>query len=167
LRHVSFGIKAERKDQAMSIGDQVTQDMKTALAGREKERLAALRLIRAELLNAEKETGTLPDDDRQMAILKKMLKQRQESIEQYEKGGRADLADQERREAAVIASYLPESLSEEAIGSTIDAVLAESGTTDPKQLGKVMGLVMARLKATGKPFDGKRVNELVRGRLGG
>jgi hypothetical protein len=152
---------------AMGIKEQIVADMKTAMAGRDKPRLEALRLIRAEMLKAEKETGVAPDDDRQMAILQKMMKQRQESIEQYEKGGRTELADQERGEMAVIQAYLPESLSDEEIRATIDAVLAGAGELDPKQMGKIMGQVMGKLKASGKPFDGKAVNQLVRERLGG
>jgi uncharacterized protein YqeY len=151
----------------MGIHEQVVQDMKTAMAARDKDRLEALRLIRAELLKASKETGQAVGDDRQMAILQKMLKQRHESIEQFDKAGRVDLSDQERREAKIIASYLPESLDEPAILAAIDEVVATLGAPDPKQLGKVMGQVMAKLKATGKPFDGKLANELARRRLGG
>jgi uncharacterized protein YqeY len=156
-----------KKGMTMSIGERVTADMKAAMIGKEQERLDALRLIRAELLKAEKEGTGSPDDDKQMAILQRMLKQRQESIEQFENAGRREMAEQERREMAVIRSYLPDSLSDAEIGAVVDSVLAEAGTPDPKQMGKLMGQVMGKLKASGKPFDGKMVNRLVRERLGG
>src|SRR5689334_3011539 len=118
----------------MGIRERVTEEMKAAMIAKEKDRLEALRLIRAEMLKAEKETGAPPDDARQIAILQKMLKQRQESIEQYEKGGRAELAEQERREAAVIQEYLPQGLSEEEIRAAIDEVIAGAGGADASQM---------------------------------
>lgn len=150
----------------MSIRDRVTQDMKAAMAARDQARLDALRLIRAEILKADKETGQPIDDDQQMAVLQKMLKQRQEAIEQYVAGGRPEQAEQERQEAAIIQAYLPEPLDEAAIRETIDAVLAEAGAVDAKQMGRIIGAVMGKLKATGRPFDGRHVNQLVREKLG-
>lgn len=150
----------------MSISEQVVQDMKAAMIAKDKDRLEALRLIRAELLKAEKETGQAPDDAKQMAILQRMLKQRVEAIEQYEKGNRQELADQERREMTVIETYLPQGLSQSEILAAVDEVLAAAGPADPSQLGKLMGQVMGKLKATGKPFDGKLVNQMVREKLG-
>lgn len=150
----------------MGIKERVVEDMKAAMLGKEQDRLDALRLIRAEMLKAEKETGQPPDDERQMAVLQKMLKQRQESIEQFDKAGRKEMADQERREAAVIQSYLPESMSEAEIRAAIEEVVAATGA-DPKQMGKIMGQVMGKLKASGKPFDAKGVNQWVKERLAG
>lgn len=147
----------------MSIKDKIAQDMKQAMLAHETERLGALRLIRAEMLKAEKEKGTLVDDERMLSILQTMLKQRKDSIEQFEKAGREDLASKERAEAVIIGQYLPEGLSEEEIAAIIDAVIAE--TPEPRQMGPLMGKVMGRLKATGKIFDGKAVNALVRGRM--
>jgi uncharacterized protein YqeY len=149
----------------MSIPEKVAQDLKTAMAARDNTRVGALRLIRAELLKAEKEKGEPLDDDRAVAILQKMLKQRNESIEQFEKGGRPELAEAERGEAAVIAEYLPEPLPQSEIESIVEEVIGQTGAADPSQMGRVMGQVMGRLKATGRPFDGKAVNQLVRSRL--
>jgi uncharacterized protein YqeY len=150
----------------MGIKEQVVDDMKQAMIAKDQPRLDALRLIRAEMLKAEKETGQPPDDERQMAVLQRMLKQRQESIEQFDKAGRTEMADQERREADVIRGYMPESLSEDEIRAAIEEVVGAVGA-DPKQMGKIMGQVMGKLKGTGKPFDAKGVNQLVKERLGG
>lgn len=148
----------------MTIKETLSEDMKAAMRARESEKLGTLRLMRAELLKAEKEKGTEIDDDRMLAILQTMLKQRRDSIDQFEKAGREDLAATERAEAVIIEAYLPEKLSEEEIVAVIDAVIAE--TPEPRQMGPLMGKVMGRLKATGKMFDGKAVNALVRGRMG-
>ena len=150
----------------MSIKNQLANDMKEAMKARDQARLGALRLIRAELLKAEKEKGEELGEEREMAILQKLIKQRREAIEQYEQAGRADRAEAERAEEAVIAGYLPEPLSEAEVQAAIEEVLAELGPVDPQQLGKVMGQVMARLKAAGRPFDGKAVNAQVRRKLG-
>ena len=151
----------------MTLKDRISEDMKKALGAHETERLGTLRLVRAEILKAEKEKGQEADDAKVMALMQSMLKQRRDSIAQYEAGGRADLAAKERAEMAVIQSYLPESLSEAEIDAAIDAVLASLGAApDPKQLGKIMGQVMGKLKSTGKPFDGQAANARVRARLG-
>jgi uncharacterized protein YqeY len=136
------------------------------MIAKDEAKTGALRMIRAEFLKAEKEKGTPVDDTRAMAILQTMLKQRQESIDQFEKAGRNDLADKEKSEAAVFKAYLPESLSDAEMDAIIGAVLAEAGPVDSRQMGKLMGAVMSRLKATGRPFDGKAANERVKAKLG-
>ncbi|MCL5271406.1 MAG: GatB/YqeY domain-containing protein [bacterium] len=148
------------------IKERVMEDMKAAMLARDTERLGALRLIKAEFLKAEKEKGIAIGEAREIAVLQSMLKQRRDSIEQFEKAGRADLAAKERAEAKFIGSYLPEGLSAEDIAAVIDSVIAEAGQPDAKQLGKIMGQVMAKLKATGKPFDAREVNATVRSKLG-
>ena len=100
-----------------------------------------------------------------MAVIMKLCKQRKESIEVFEKNNRQELADQEKAELAVLEEYLPKGLSDEELGSIVDEVIAQLGATDPKKQGPVVGAVMKKL--AGKPVDGKRVNELVRSRLGG
>ena len=149
----------------MAIKEKISEDLKAAMMARDEGRTGALRLIRAEILKAEKEKGQEMDDTRAMAILQTMLKQRQESHEQFERAGRSDLAEKEKAEAAIIRSYLPEALSVEEIQAIIDEALAENGPADPKQMGKIMGLVMGRLKVAGRPFDGKAATERVRARL--
>ncbi|MCB2154612.1 GatB/YqeY domain-containing protein [bacterium] len=150
----------------MALAEQITEDMKTAMKAKDAERLGALRMIRAEILKREKEeAGKKLTDAEVQAVLQTLAKQRKDSIEQYTAGGRQDLADKEARELEVIQSYLPEELSDSEIVAAIDAVIAETGASAPNEMGKVMGPVMARLKQTGKPFDGKKVNGLVKDRL--
>ena len=122
-------------------------------------------MVRAEILKAEKEKGETVGDERAMAILQSMLKQRQDSIEQFERAGRQDLAAKEKGEAQIIREYLPEPLGPDEILAVIDAVLTEATAPDIKQMGKLIGQVMGRLKALGRPFDGKFANERVRARL--
>ncbi len=149
----------------MSIGERIISDMKAAMTAREQTRLDTIRLIRAELLRAEKEKGLALTPEREIDVLQKMLKQRRESIDQFQAAGRADLADKERAEAVIIEAYLPASLTGAEIDAVIDEVLAAAGTPDPKQFGRLTGQVMAQLKATGRPFDGKSVNDRIRSRL--
>jgi hypothetical protein len=150
----------------MTIKERVSQDLKESMLARDEARTGALRMMRAEILKAEKEKGQDIDEAREMAILQSMLKQRQDSIEQFEKAGREDLAAKERAEVRYIKAYLPDSLSEAEILAIIDAVVAEAGAEGVKQMGKLMGQVMAQLKATGRPFDGKLANQRVRESLG-
>lgn len=150
----------------METKDKISQDLKSAMLAKDEERLSAIRMIRAELLKAEKEKGQAVDETRVMAILQTMLKQRQDSIEQFEKAGREDLATKERAESEIIRAYLPTALSEDEIMTVIESVMGQLETPDPRQMGKIIGQVMGQLKATGKPFDGKLVNERVRARLG-
>lgn len=149
----------------MAIIDNITADLKAAMLARDEMRTGTLRMVRAEMLKAEKEKGQPIDETRQMAILQAMLKQRQESIEQFEKAGRSEMAEREQAEAVIIKSYLPESLSDAEMDAIIDEVLA-GVAPEQRQMGKLMGQVMGKLKATGKPFDGKAANERVKARLG-
>ena len=150
----------------MPLTDQIVQDLKQAMSARDQQRVDTLRLIRAEMLKAEKEKGQALTEERAMEVMQRMLKQRTESIEQFTNAGRTDLADKERAEADLIKTYLPEPLTEAEIDAAIDAVLAQAGPIDPKQMGKLMGAVMGRLKGMGKPVDGKIVGERVKAKLG-
>ncbi|MEN6625165.1 MAG: GatB/YqeY domain-containing protein [Candidatus Sumerlaeia bacterium] len=150
----------------MGLNEQIVQDLKEAMGARDQKRVDTLRLIRAEFLKAEKEKGQALTEERAMDVMQRMLKQRHESIEQFTAAGRADLADKERAEADLIKTYLPEPLGEAEIDAAIDAVLAQTGPVDPKQMGKVMGQVMGKLKGLGKPVDGKVVGERVKAKLG-
>ncbi|MCE5228410.1 GatB/YqeY domain-containing protein [bacterium] len=150
----------------MSLTEQIVQDLKQAMSARDQQRVDTLRLIRAEMLKAEKEKGQALTEERAMEVMQRMLKQRTESIEQFTAAGRADLADKERAEAEIIKAYLPEPLTEAEIDAAIDAVLAQAGPVDPRQMGKIMGQVMGKLKGMGKPVDGKVVGERVKAKLG-
>ena len=152
----------------MSLADQITEDMKTAMKAKEQEKLATIRLIRAELLKRQKEkAGVELDDGLVQEVLQMMVKQRRDSIEQYKNANRDDLAEKEAAEIAVIGAYLPEEISEEEIAAAADEVIASAGVSTVQEVGRVMGPLMGRLKKTGRPFDGKRVNAIVREKLGG
>ncbi len=148
----------------MSLKDKILQDMKEAMKARDQLRLSTLRLLVSEIKNKEIDAkGELKDEDI-LAIIQKAVKQRQDSIAQYEKGGRQDLADKEKAELEILKAYLPEELSREEILEIIDQAIAATGASSPKEMGKVMREVMPKVKGRA---DGKVVNELVRKRLAG
>jgi uncharacterized protein YqeY len=143
--------------KAMSVLEQVQSDVKDAMRAREKERVHALRLIASELQKAAKENGA-----EEIEVLQRERKRRLEAAEAYRDGGRTELAEAEEREAEIIASYLPAQLSDEELGAIVGDAVAESGATSPKEMGKVMGLVMPKVKGRA---DGKRVSAAVREKL--
>ena len=147
----------------MGLMQQVEADLVSAMKAQEKVRTGALRMLKSALKNAQIEAGTL-DDATASQVVMKLCKQRKESIEIFEKNARQELADQEKAELAVIEAYLPKGLSDEELGAIVDEVIAALGGGDPKKLGPVVGAVMKKL--AGQPVDGKKVNELVRARLG-
>ncbi len=152
----------------MSLADRIAADMKEAMKAREQTRLGTLRMIRAEILKKEKEkAGTRLDDAAVLAILGTVAKQRRDSIEQFDAAGRTELAESERAELAIVEAYLPEALSDGEIDAIVAEVIDALGAIGASDIGKVMGPVMGKLKATGKSFDGKAVNGRVRARLGG
>jgi uncharacterized protein len=124
------------------------------MKAREKERVHALRLIVSELQKAEKEQR-----DDELQVLQRERKRRLEAADAYRDGGRTDLAESEEREAEIIASYMPEQLTDEELGALVGDAVAESGASSPKEMGKVMALVMPKLKGRA---DGKRVSAAVR-----
>lgn len=150
----------------MNLAERLNEDLKTAMKEKDAARLGTLRLVRAELLKRQKEKAGVELTDELVAdALSMMVKQRRDSIEQYMAADRQDLAAAERAEIEVIAAYLPQELSDEEIHAAIDAALVATGAASPSAMGKVMGPLMKDLKATGRPFDGKRVNALLKARL--
>jgi uncharacterized protein YqeY len=141
----------------MSLLEEVQADVTTALKAGDRVRVGALRLIVSELQKAEKDGG---DDD--IAVLQRERKRRLESAEAYTEGGREDLAESELSEAELIAGYLPAQLSDEELDAIVGDAVAESGATSPKDMGKVMALVMPKV---GGQADGKRVSSAVKGKL--
>jgi uncharacterized protein len=137
--------------------DQVQDDVKTALKAGEKQRVHALRLIANELQKAAKDNGA---DDVQ--VLQRERKRRLEAAEAYRDGGRTDLAQAEEEEADIIASYMPEQLSDEELNAIVGDAVAESGASSPQEMGKVMSLVMPKVKGRA---DGKRVSAAVKEKL--
>lgn len=150
----------------MPLQEQITNDMKEAMKARDAERLSALRMIRSEILNMEKEGKGSPDDAAVMQILNRMARQRMDSIEQYRAGNREDLAVKEEFELGIIKSYLPEAVSESEIADAIEEAVKQVGATSIKDMGKVMGLALKKLQESGKAVDGAVVSGMVKARLG-
>ena len=138
----------------MSLLNQVQDDVKSALKAGDRERVHALRLIADALQKAEKDNGGDPVD-----VLQRERKRRLEAAEAYREGGRTEAAEAEEREAEVIASYMPEQLSDEELHAIVGDAVAESGASSPQEMGKVMSLVMPHVKGRA---DGKRVSATVK-----
>ncbi len=151
----------------MSISEQIQKDMTAAMKAREELRLSTLRMVRSALKNREIDKRAPLDDRESMQVLQTLIKQRKDSIEQFTKGGRQDLADKEQAEIGIIESYLPKAVGEEEINATVRAVIAEMGAPTAKDIGTVMKNVMAKFAASGARVDGKQVNEAVRRELAG
>jgi uncharacterized protein len=141
----------------MRLIEQVQHDVNAALKAGERDRVHALRLIASELQKAAKEGG-----DDEVAVLQRERKRRLEAAEAYREGGRQEAATAEEREAEIIASYMPEQISDEELGAIVGDAVAESGASSPQEMGKVMSLVMPKVKGRA---DGKRVSAVVREKL--
>jgi uncharacterized protein YqeY len=124
----------------------ISQDMKTAMKARDKQRLGAIRLILAEVKRIEVDERIDVEDERLLVILDKMCKQRRDSISQYENAGRTELAEQEAFEIGVIQQYLPEQLSEEELSQLISEAISTTGAESMKDMGKVMGILRPKLQ---------------------
>lgn len=152
----------------MSLKDRISEDIKTAMKAKDKVRLQTVRSIKKVILEQESEVrGTGREEltpEEEMGILIQQAKQRRDSIEQYTKAGRQDLAAQEEAELTVIESYLPSQLSDDEVSAAIDEIIQSVGATGPKDMGKVMGPAMQKLKGQA---DGKKVQELVKSKLMG
>ena len=148
----------------MSMNDQVGADIAAAMKARDASRLSALRMLKAAVMNKSVEKGRDLDDAEVLQVVASLVKQRRDSIEQFEKAGRADLVAKESGELAVLQSYLPPSATPDEINAAVAEAIAETGATSAKDLGKVMKAVMPKL--AGKNADGKAVNEAVRRTLG-
>jgi uncharacterized protein YqeY len=138
--------------------------MKAAMRAKDAARLSAIRLLLAAIKQREIDERIELDDAAVVSVVEKMLKQRRESIAQFEKASRADLADAEKAEVQVLSGYLPQQLGEAEVQKAVDSVISETGASTPKDMGKVMALLKGRL--AGKADMGK-VSALVKARLGG
>ena len=147
----------------MSLRDRLTEDLKLAMKARDQLRMDVIRMIKAAVINKEVEMKKDLDDAEMSRIMTTMIKQRKESVEQYEKGQRAELAAKERQEISIIESYLPKALSADELERIVETVIRETGAGSAKDMGAVMKTVMARL--AGQPVDGKHVSDLVRSKL--
>ncbi|MCR5438679.1 hypothetical protein SAMN05216584_10492 [Selenomonas sp. WCT3] len=148
----------------MSLKEQLTNDMKEAMKNHEKDRLAVIRMVRGAIrqqeIDGQKELG----DEDVIAVLSKEVKMRKDSIEEFKKGGREDLVEKTQAEIDVLLPYLPAQLSEEEVRELVKAAVEQTGAASPKDMGKVMGVLMPKVKGRA---DGKMVNTIVRSFLQG
>ena len=147
----------------MSLKERIVKDMTAAMKSKEAARLSTLRMVKAAVQNREIEKGGPLTDEETVKLLQSLVKQRRDSVEQYEKAGRAELAEKERAEIAVIEEYLPRAATREEIERAVSEAVAETGATSMKEMGAVMKAAMARL--AGRNADGRTVNEVVRSKL--
>lgn len=150
----------------MSLLESITNDMKEAMKAKESEKLSTLRMAKAALMNEQNKNGAdyVLGDDEIVKVLQTLVKQRKDAAEQYQTGGRADLADKELAEISVLQAYLPREASDDEIKAAVAAAIAETGATSAKEMGTVMKATIAKL--AGMSVDGKKVNEAVRTSLG-
>ncbi len=149
----------------MPFVDEITAAIADAMRRQDQVRLGALRMLKAALMNRDVEKGRPLDDAEARQVVAALVKQRRDSIEQFLKGSRKDLADKEAAEIVVLESYLPPAADADAVARAVTEAVAETGATSPKDMGRVMKAALARL--AGQTVDGKAVNELVRKTLGG
>jgi uncharacterized protein YqeY len=148
-----------------TLFDQVTAAIMAAMKQRDQATLAPLRMLKAALMNREVEKGRTLDEAEALQVVNQLVKQRRDSIEQFKAGGRQELADKEQAEILVLERYLPPAADNAAIAQAIEAAVSETGATSPKDMGKVMKAVMARL--AGATVDGRALSEAVKKRLAG
>lgn len=129
----------------MSLKEQISEDMKTAMRARETARLATIRLLLAAIKQKEVDERVSLDDAAVVAVIDKMLKQRKDSVSQYESAGRTDLADAEKAEMAVLTAYMPATLSAEEVAAAVAAAVTQTGAAGPADMGKVMGVLKPQL----------------------
>ena len=144
----------------MPLVDEVSAAIADAMRAKDPIRLSALRMLKAALMNREVERGRAIDDAEARQVVASLVKQRKDSIEQFTRGGRQDLADKETAEIRVLETYLPPAADPAVIERAVAEAIAETGATSPKDIGRVMKAAMARL--AGQTVDGKAVNEMVR-----
>jgi len=148
----------------MSLVDQVTRTMAEAMKAKDQETLGTLRMLKSALTMKEVEQGRALEPREDLQVVASLVKQRRDSIEQFTSGGRADLAEKEAREIAILERYLPAAASPEEVAACVDEVVTSLGATGSKDFGRVMKEVMTRL--AGRGVDGKAAGEAVRKRLG-
>ena len=149
----------------MALIDTISGNIADAMRARDQVRLGALRMAKAALMNREVEKGRPLDEPESQQVIASLIKQRRDSIEQFQKGGREELARKEQAEIEVLQRFLPPPLDPAEVDRAVAEAIPETGGTSAKDLGRVMKAVMARL--AGRTVDGKMVNEIVRRKLGG
>ena len=148
----------------MSLQEQISAALKDAMRARDEDKLTTLRLVLTAIKKREKEARSLLEDQEVISVITSQIKQRRESIEQYRKAGREDLAQTEEKELQILQGYMPEQVSEEEISNVLDEIIAEVGAVSMKDMGKVMKAAMAQL--AGKA-EGGAINAMVKAKLSG
>ncbi|MFI5184844.1 MAG: GatB/YqeY domain-containing protein, partial [Vicinamibacteria bacterium] len=146
--------------------ERITQDLTASMKAQDAPRTSALRMAKAALKNKEIDKRSALDDSEVAKVIQGLVKQREDSIEQFQKANRPELVAKEKAEIEVLRPYLPQEASDAEIESAVATALAETGASSPKDIGRVMKAALSLLQASGKPADGKKVNESVRRRLG-
>ena len=149
----------------MSLKQTIVSDLTASMKAQDAPRTSTLRMVKAAVMNREIEKGGELDDEEMSKLLRTLVKQRRDSVEQYEKGGRQELADKEKTEIGVIEAYLPQAASGAEIEAAVVAAISETGASSVKDMGKVMKAVQSAL--AGKNADGRTVSEIVKAKLGG
>lgn len=147
---------------ATSLKDRITDDMKSAMRAKDAERLGTIRLLLAAIKQKEVDERVVVDDAAVLSIVEKLIKQRNDSIDQFDKAGRTDLVTKEKAELALLAGYRPQQMSDAELRTAIDAAIAEAGASGPQAMGKVMALLKPRIAGRG---DMGKVSALVKQRL--
>jgi uncharacterized protein YqeY len=145
--------------------DQVTKDIATAMRQKDQVSLAPLRMLKAALMNREVEKGRALDEAESIQVVNSLVKQRRDSVDQFRAGGRPELADKEQAEIEFLQRYLPPAADDAAIAAAIESAVSETGASSPKDMGKVMKSVTAKL--AGLSVDGRALSEAVKKRLAG
>ena len=148
----------------MSLNQKIVADLTASMKAQDTPRTSTLRMVKAAMMNRQIEKGSELDDDDMSKLLRSLVKQRRDSVEQYEKAGRQDLADKEKAEIAIIEAYLPQSASQEEIERAVAAAIQETGAASLKDMGKVMKATQSQL--AGKNADGRLVSDIVKAKLG-
>lgn len=148
----------------MSLKERIISDMTVAMKAKDAARLSVLRMVKANVMNREIEKGSALSDEELTKAFQSLVKQRRDSIEQYEKAGRTELADKERAEIEVIEAYLPQAATREEIEQAVAAAVTETGATSMRDMGAVMKAAQASL--AGRSADGRIISEIVKARLG-
>jgi len=148
----------------MSLNQKIVADLTASMKAQDTPRTSTLRMVKAAMMNRQIEKGSELDDEDMSKLLRSLVKQRRDSVEQYEKAARQDLADKEKAEIAIIEAYLPQSASQEEIERAVAAAIQETGAVSLKDMGKVMKATQSQL--AGKNADGRLVSDIVKAKLG-
>lgn len=150
----------------MSLVERIAADLTQSMKAQDSARTSVLRMLKSALKNREIDKHAALDDGEAARVVQALIKQREDSAEQFGKAGRAELADKELADIVILRAYLPAEVSPEEIDAAVAQAATDTGAAGAKDMGKVMKAALALLQAAGKPVDGRKVNDAVRRRLG-